>query len=167
MTLRAADMDTVQDPVPLQAPPQPLKVASLPGTADNVTDVPGVKFAEHVEPQLIPDGELETVPLPLTDTLNAWTVAVVSAKVAVADRAALMVTVQVPLPVQPLLQPEKDDPLLGVAVRTTVAPLAKLAEQVDPQLMPEGELVTVPPPTPSREMVSVGRTVPCVKLGET
>ena len=58
-------------------------------------------------------------------------------------------TGHVPVPLQagvpPPLQPVNVDPGAGVAVRVT-APL-KDAEQVSPQLMPPGELVTVPVPT--------------------
>ena len=59
--------------------------------------------------------------------------------------AALRVTMQVPVPEQPPpLQPVKVEPAAGVAVRVTVVPLAKLAEQVAPQVMPAGALVTEP-----------------------
>ena len=52
--------------------------------------------------------------------------------------------------VQPVpLQPPKVEPEAGVAVRVTMVPLLKFAEQVLPQLMPAGELVTVPVPVPA------------------
>ena len=59
-----------------------------------------------------------------------------------------MLRVQVPVPVQaPLLdQPVKTLPVAGVAVRVMEVPLVKLLVQVVPQLMPVGELVTVPEP---------------------
>jgi hypothetical protein len=55
---------------------------------------------------------------------------------------------------EPLEQPVPDQPAnvepeAGVAVKVTAAPLLKLAEQVLPQLMPAGELVTVPLPVPA------------------
>ena len=65
-----------------------------------------------------------TVPLPmpasLTVRVKRWTL-----KVAVTDRAALMVTVQVE-PETPLhpLQPAKVEPLAGAAVRVTLEPLS-------------------------------------------
>ncbi len=68
-----------------------------------------------------------------------------------------MVTLQVFVPVQPdPLHPMK--PLSGdaVAVRVTLAPCTKSWEQVAPQLMPAGELVTVPVPLPSRVTERVG-----------
>ena len=56
--------------------------------------------------------------------------------------------------VQPVpLHPAKVDPDAGVAVKATTAPLLKLAEQVVPQLMPAGELVTVPLPVPVEDTV--------------
>jgi hypothetical protein len=46
------------------------------------------------------------------------------AKVAVALRAAVMFTTQLPVPLQAPLQPEKVEPDAGVAVSVTLAPLA-------------------------------------------
>src|SRR6267142_4792017 len=69
-----------------------------------------------------------------------------TAKVAVTARAALMVRLQVPVPVQLPLQPEKVAPAAGAAVKVTTVPLVKEAEQVAPQSMPAGALVTVPVP---------------------
>ena len=77
-------------------------------------------------------------------------------KVAVTVVAAETVTVQVPVPAQPPpLQPLKVEPAAGAAVRVTAVPLVKLAEQVAPQVMPAGALVTVPVPVPALETVSV------------
>src|SRR5437879_1596426 len=77
-------------------------------------------------------------------------------KVAVTARAALIVTVQVPVPVQlPPLQPLKVEPAAGAAVRVTAVPLANEAAQVAPQETPAGALVTVPLPAPALLTVSV------------
>jgi hypothetical protein len=66
-TLCAVFIVTTQLPVPLHAPPQPEKVEPLPGAAVSVTWVPGANVALHVVVgQLIPEGELETVPFPVT-----------------------------------------------------------------------------------------------------
>jgi hypothetical protein len=46
-------MDTTQDPVPEQDPPQPANVYPILAAALRVTDVPPVYEAEQVEPQLI------------------------------------------------------------------------------------------------------------------
>jgi hypothetical protein len=58
-----------------------------------------------------------------------------------------MDTVQVgDVPPHAPLQPLKLEPLAGLAVRVTFVFAAKLAEQVLPQLIPAGLLVTVPEP---------------------
>jgi hypothetical protein len=69
--------------------------------------------------------------------------------VAVQDLFASTVTVADPVPEQLPDQPAKDEPDAGVALRVTEVPLLKFAEQVLPQLMPAGELVTVPLPVPA------------------
>jgi len=67
-------------------------------------------------------------------------------KVAVQVMLAFMVTV-------PVVQPEPDqpanvEPAAGVAVKVTEVPLLKVAEQVLPQFMPAGLLLTMPDPVP-------------------
>src|SRR6266545_2457260 len=52
-------------------------------------------------------------------------------------------------------QTPKNQPLAGVAVNVTVVPAVKSWLQVEPQLIPEGELVTVPPELPITETESV------------
>src|SRR5439155_18551266 len=104
-------------------------------------------------PQLIPAGELVTVPLPVPALLTV-SAKVGRAKVAVTVVAALRVTVQAPVPEQPPpLQPVKVEPAAGVAVSVTAVPLVKLAAQVAPQVIPAGLLVTVPVPVPALETV--------------
>ena len=77
-------------------------------------------------------------------------------KVAVTEAAADIVTSQVPVPGQlGTDQPVKIDPTLGDAVSRTVAPSAKGALQVAPQVIPTGVDVTVPVPLPSRATESV------------
>src|SRR5207302_1138339 len=81
---------------------------------------------------------------------------VMSVNVAVTVVAALRVMVQGPVPAQPPpVQPVKEEPAAGAAVRVTAVPLGKLAEQVAPQLMPAGLLVTVPMPVPALLTVRV------------
>jgi len=58
-------MLTVQLPVPVQAPLQPVNVEPAAGAAVRVTLVPELKFALHVAPQLMPVGDEVTVPLPV------------------------------------------------------------------------------------------------------
>jgi len=67
-------------------------------------------------------------------------------KLAVTVLAAFMVTVQVvPFAVSQPCQPVKMERKPGVAVSVTTLPLLKSAEQVDPQSIPGGLDVTVPP----------------------
>ena len=80
-----------------------------------------------------------------------WTVscAVVGEKVAVTDFAALIVSVHAPAPLHAPLQPSNRAPAAGVAVNVTTAPVTYNSAQSAPQLMPAGELVTVPLPAPA------------------
>src|SRR5437773_4754507 len=96
----------------------------------------------------MPDGALVTVPAPVPALETVSTK--VGAKVAVTVIAAESVIVHAPVPLQPPpLQPVKVEPAAAVAVNVTAVPLAKLAEQVAPQLIPTGALVTVPLPVPA------------------
>jgi hypothetical protein len=69
-TLSAAFIVTVQPPTPLHAPLQLPKISPEPGVAVSVTWVPLLKVVLHVDGQLIPAGELVTVPLPVTLTVS-------------------------------------------------------------------------------------------------
>ncbi len=150
----AALIVTVQVPVPVQAPLQPVKAEPAAGVAVKVRAVPLAYAAAQVVPQEMPAGALVTVPIPapalVTVSANDW-----RAKVAVTELAALTVTVQVAVPEQPPpLQPVKVEPATGAAVKVTAVPLANDAEQVVPQLIPAGALVTVPVPAPALVTVS-------------
>ena len=81
--------------------------------------------------------------------------------VAVTFRAAVRLIVQLPVPVQSPLQPEKKFPAAGAAANTTLVPLLKLAVQVPPQLIPDGELVTVPLPVPDLATFKSKETKAC------
>jgi len=146
VTLLAALMVTLHVLVPLHAPPQPPKVQPLLGLAVNVTAVPLEKLAVQVEPQSIPLGDDVTEPLPVVVTVNAKLLTGITEKAAVTFLAALIVTVQVPVPLQAPLQPSKVEPAVALAVNVTLVPLEKLTEQVEPQLIPAGDDVTVPLP---------------------
>src|SRR6059036_3013359 len=132
----------MQVPVPEQPPPlQPVKVELASGVAVKVTAVPLVNGAEHVAPQAIPAGLLATVPAP-APALVSVRVKDCTANVAVTEVAAFVVTVQVPVPEQPLpLQPVKVELASGVAVKVTAVPLANGVEHVAPQAIPAGLLV--------------------------
>ena len=74
------------------------------------------------------------------------------AKLAAALAFAFSVMVQlVPSPLHAPLQPANPHAAAGVAVSVTWAPGAKAALQVEPQSIPDGELVTVPPGLPITE----------------
>jgi len=74
VTVRAALIVTVQLPVPLHAPPQPVNVEPEAALAVSVTCVPAAYVLVHVAPHEIPLGELVTVPVPepLFATDRTW-----------------------------------------------------------------------------------------------
>jgi hypothetical protein len=147
---------SVHVPVPEQSPDHPANVLPAAAVAVSVTCVPGARLTEQVAPQSIPAGLLVTVPVPVpafeTVSVRGDGGAV---NVAVTERLMLIVSVHVPVPEQPPVQPANVWPGAGVAVRITTEPLAKLAEQVDPQSIPAGVLVTTPLPLPALETSSV------------
>ena len=145
VTFCAALMATVQVPVPVQAPLQPVKVEPDAAAAVRVTLVPLLKFVLHVLPQLTPLGEELTVPVPVPPLVivNVY-VTGIAVKVAVTLCAEVRLTVQVPVPEHAPLQPVKVEPDAAAAVRVTDVPLLKLALHVLPQLIPAGDEVTVP-----------------------
>jgi hypothetical protein len=70
--------------------------------------------------------------------------------------AAVSVRVQEPVPEQPPpLQPVKMEPEAAVTVKVTAVLLENFAKHLLPQLIPLGELVTVPVPVPVLLTVSV------------
>jgi hypothetical protein len=74
VTALAESMVTVQLPVPVHAPLQPVNAEVASGVAVKVTTVPVVKVAEQVAPQLMPGGFEVTVPPPVPPvvTLRAY-----------------------------------------------------------------------------------------------
>jgi hypothetical protein len=66
-----------------------------------------------------------------------------------------MTKVQVAVPLQAPDHPTKKAPLAGTAVSFTLVPELKEALQLGEQLMPAGELVTVPLAVPASRTVSV------------
>ena len=104
----------------------------------------------------MPPGALVTVPLPPPALVTvSMTEVGCKANVAVTAVAVESDTEQVPVPEQPApLQPEKAEPAAAPAERVTLLPAGKVAEQVEPQLSPAGELVTVPVPAPALLIVS-------------
>ena len=88
-------------------------------------------------------------------------------KVAVIFLSAFMDTIQNPVPEHPPPQPANELPLFGVAVKITELPASEVYEQVDPQLMPEGEPVTIPEPVPVFVTVKVYKLEDRAKLAVT
>ena len=126
----AVPMVNVQEPVPEQAPLQPMNVEVVgSATAFSVTAVPvliGLLLAQvpvrvpAVEVQLTPKPPVSvTVPLPLPAPV---TVTVVALKAALTDCAELIVTEQAPVPVQAPPQPANAVPAGAVGVSVTKAP---------------------------------------------
>jgi len=82
-------------------------------------------------------------------------------KIAVMAEGLFRAKAQVLVPVQamspePPLQPTKVDPFAGAAVNTIEVPILNDALQVEPQLIPAGDEVTVPLPLPALVTVTVG-----------
>ena len=67
----------------------------------------------------------------------------------------MITTHVVALPQLTPVQPRNTEPGAGVAVSVTAAWAGKATEQIPPQSIPPGELVTVPFPEPAIETVSV------------
>jgi hypothetical protein len=86
--------------------------------------------------------------VPATSGLSVKPPLTLVAKLAATVAAALMMTLQAPVPVHAPLQPVKVEPVPGVAVNTTIVPVVNEAAHVAPQAMPAGALVTAPVPVP-------------------
>jgi hypothetical protein len=126
VTLSAAPIVMVHVPVPLhpELPLHPSNDEPEPAVAVSVTCEPELKSAVHALPQLMPCGELTTVPLPVPArvTVNGNCTLL---KVAVTDCAEFILIVQVPVPPQPdwPLHPANVEPEPAVAVNVTDVPL--------------------------------------------
>src|SRR2546426_8943708 len=89
----------------------------------------------------------------------------ITLNVAVTTVVPTRVTVQSAVPEQsPPLQPTSAEPPSGIAVSVTTVPLPKVAEQIAPQEMIAGVLVTVPAPAPA---VATVRTKADAKVAVT
>jgi hypothetical protein len=106
---------------PEQSEDHPVNADPAAAVAVSVTRVPSPKFAEHVDPQLMPAGLDVTVPLPAPAFVTVS--ACGKPNVAVTSRAWLIVTWHVVLvPEQSPDQPEKLDPPPAAAVSVTSVP---------------------------------------------
>jgi hypothetical protein len=156
--------------VPLHPPPaQAAKDEFVPAVSESVTWVPPAKLALQVGAQLIPEGLLEIVPVPVPARLTVSTGAFwLALKVAVTCWLAPSVRLQVGLlPLQPPVHPVKEEFAAAVSVSVTWVPLAKLVLQVGAQLIPPGLLATVPLPPPASVTVSTSAFWMALKLAVT
>jgi hypothetical protein len=80
---------------------------------------------------------------------------VLCVNVAVTLVAALIVTLQDVVPEQAPDHPVNVEPDAAAAARVTLIPLVNPCEQVEPQEIPTGELVTFPEPLPALDTVNV------------
>ena len=138
-------------PVPVHvAPLHPAKTDPLAGAAVRVTLAPELKELEQVVPQLIPDGELVTDPVPAPErvTVTLYCGEAAGPKVALTAWLEFISTVQEPLPEHAPPHAVNTCPAAGVAARPTVVPELYVAEQMEPQLIPNGALEIVPVPVP-------------------
>jgi len=140
--------------VPTHAPDQPPNAKPVPGAALSVTWLPVGKRPLQCFGQLIPAGLLVTSPVPgpvkLMDSLTGGG----PVNDAFTNALALSVSVHGSVPKQAPDHPSNDVLAAGVAVSTTWVPGLNDAEHVPGQLIPAGELVTVPTPLPISETVN-------------
>jgi hypothetical protein len=162
--LKAADMVASVDKATGFVPILKLAVVAPCGTVTDGGTVADVLLLERATTVVVTAGPV-SVTEPVDEfpptTLVGFTASEDSAtlgfelKAAPTAFAASMVTLHAAVPLQAPPQPAKVDPESGVAVRFTTAPLSKLAEQLEPQEIPAGELATVPVPVPLLVSVSV------------
>jgi 3D (Asp-Asp-Asp) domain-containing protein len=167
VTFLAASIVTLQDPAPVQAPLQPVNVDPVAGVAVSKTAVGESKLCTQVDPQLIPVGDDVTVPDPVPDgvTVRANLLGGWAAKMAITLVTAPTLMTHGAVPVHPAPdQPEKSQPVAGVAVSVTDVPKLKFAVQVAPQVIPAGAEPTVPEPTSATESAKLCRVNVAVTL---
>jgi hypothetical protein len=107
-------------PLPLHPPDHPTKLEPVAGVSVSVTTVPGLKVALQVFPQLIFEGLLVTVPVPLRTTLSVGD----ALNFATTEVFCINVTSHAPVPLQPPDHPAKKKLATGTAVSATWVPLA-------------------------------------------
>ena len=138
------------------APVQPANVEPLSARAVKTTSLPPAKLASQLPPQSIPEGELVTVPAPFP-VVSTASVCVSRRREVRADRAVrgqrqpanVGTRAAAPRPTG------KRRAALGAGSQDDLATTGKLASQLPPQSIPEGELVTVPAPFPVVSTASV------------
>ena len=142
---------TVQVPLEfVQAPLHPANTEPAAALGVSTTDVPLLKFAVQVAPQLIPTGAEVTVPepAPLNETESAYCGGGTAAKFATIEIAGDEVTVvwHVDVPLQEPPQVTNVYPGSGVAIKFTTVPAGNDVVHVPVQVVLAGELLIEPPP---------------------
>ena len=156
VTVCAEFIVTTQVLMPAQAAElHPANADPVSATAVKVTMDALSNPAEHVPPHVIPAGRLVTVPVP--DPLSVT----VSENCGGGANVAMTCTELVPIvmlhgavPEHAPVHPANVELPDGVAVSVTVAPVLKLVEHVEPQLIPAGRLDTDPVPVPASVTVT-------------
>ena len=138
----------VIEPLIQPLPLQPVNVEPAAGVATRATTVPRLNDAEQVLPQLRPAGLLVTIPVPVPTVETATVKSCAGWRLNVAAQVESAFRVIEPLVQPEPLQPANVEPAAGVAIKVMIVQLLKAAEQVLPQLMPAGLLVTAPFPVP-------------------
>jgi len=137
---------TIQAPVPEQSPLHCLNCQPVSACGVRVTLVSSLYCPEQSPGQSIPAGELVTLPDPSTETVRAcWMVELISntARTYLND---VTETVQAPVPEQAPPHCLNCQPESACGVRVTLVPWLYCWEQSPGQLIPAGELVTLPEP---------------------
>lgn len=121
-----------------------------PGAADAVsaTTEPSGKRPPQSEPHSIPAGMLATVPLPGPSFRTASLLGGADTNSAVTLVAAFMVVRHAPKPRQPPFHRANREPGNDLAISVTRVPSAYAQAQSPPHAIPEGRLITSPPPGP-------------------
>ena len=158
VTARAAPIVTTQEPVPAQAPPQPVKPDPAAGAAVRVTTVPGVVgLAALVAAARRRAGEEVTVPPPMPAVVTVSAEDTIGGEGRGNARAALMVTRQEPRARAGAAQLVKRRAVAAARGEGHDGPrgvgLAALGAAA-PHL--PGRRSTVPPPMPAVATVSAG-----------
>ena len=156
VTLWLCVIETVQVPVPVHAPDQPVNALVLSAVGVSVTDAPSASARVQVEKQLKPNGFDEAIEPPPAPAVASESVCE-GPNSAVTLRAWLIVTTQAPTPVQAPLHPMKA-PDVAVGTSCSVSVEANDAVQPAPEpehVAPVGTVVIDPAPAPVVASVSV------------
>ena len=152
----AADIVTVPS-AQSASPVQPANVDEASGVAVSVTMSPLVNASLQLVAgqSMLPVPPLEvTVPDPVPLSVTARVFGGITSNVAAQLRSTFIVTLPSVQSASPL-HPANVEPLAGVGMRLTAAPMSNASVQSLPQSTPAGLVVTVPEPVPFFDTVNV------------